>query len=86
MRFPVGLKRLLGHQPAAPPAAPAAAGSTCSACGSGVTEPRRYGLTLETTQGVASGLQRLVDTGLFGQTPSEAAERIIAHHLDDRTR
>ena len=78
-------RRLFGGPAEAPPAAPAAAGSTCSACG-GTAEPRRYGLTLETTQGVAEGLQRLVDTGLFGQTAAEAAERIIAHHLDDRTR
>jgi hypothetical protein len=40
-------------------------------------------LRISTTPVVRDMLKRLVTTGLFGKTPSEAADRLIAEKLRD---
>jgi hypothetical protein len=43
-------------------------------------------LTLSTTRPVVDYLERLVESGLYGKNPAEAAERLIAQGIEDLIR
>jgi len=40
-------------------------------------------ITISTTPGVHERLKRLVESGLYGKNPAEAAERMIARGLEN---
>lgn len=40
-------------------------------------------ITLSTTQAVVDYLEALVESGLYGKNPAEAAERLIARGIED---
>ncbi|NIR29534.1 MAG: hypothetical protein GWN84_09540 [Gammaproteobacteria bacterium] len=40
-------------------------------------------ITLSTTQAVVDYLQALVESGLYGKNPAEAAERLTARGIED---